>query len=101
MGEGAGPNRPADGVDRWKGVGKVGDTSQWEVRQGDGDELSKSGELRQIDGNELSCSNELSDAGKLAKVNDEARRAESMSITSLVEVGGDTNGKIVPTNSTW
>ena len=57
-------------------------------------------ELRRIDGDEFNSSDELGGVGKLNEVNDEARRAESVSITGVVEVGGQANGKTVSINLT-
>ena len=95
-GECAEPNRPADGDNHWKGVGEVKDASRREVEQG----LSNLGELKRIDGDELGSSDKLDSAGKLPKVNDETGRAKFVSITGVVEVEGDVNGKTVSLNLT-
>ena len=76
--------------------GEVGDAGWREVGQG----LSTSSELRRIDGDELSSLDELSGVGNSPNVNDEAGRVESVSITSVMEVRGEANGKIVSTNLT-
>ena len=45
----------------------------------------------------MGSSNELEGDGKSPKVNDEVGRAKSVSITSIVEGGGEVNGKTVST----
>ena len=95
-GEGVEPNKPAYGDDHWKGVGEVRNAGWREVRQG----LNSSGELEKIDGDELGSSDEFNGVEKLPEVNDEVGRAESMSITGVVEVGGDSNGKTISINLT-
>ena len=64
-------------------MGEVGDAGQWEVEQG----LNGPGELGRIDGDELGSLDELGGVGKSLEINDEVGRAESLSITSVVEVG--------------
>ena len=77
-------------------MGEVADVGRQEVEQG----LNSLGELERIDGDELDSSDELDGAGKSPKVNDEAGRAESVSITDVMEVGGDAKGKTISTNLT-
>ena len=44
-----------------------------------------------IDGGDLGRSDKLGGVGKSPEVNDEAGRAKSVSITGVVEVGGEAN----------
>ena len=77
-------------------MGEVVDASWRKVEQG----LDNSGELERIYGDELGNSDELDGARKSSRGNDEMGRAESLSITGVVEVGRDVNVKIVSTNLT-
>ena len=88
------------------GTGR-GEAARLEVGWGVRDKGSRSSELdvtgsRDVGRREVEwgVGDEVSDVGSSPKVNDEVRSAKSVSSTSIVEAGGDANGKTFSTNLT-